>query len=280
MLRRRLSAPLRLGARQARGLSVTNAAITRPRMEEIVLVRHGESEGNVAFNRSVAGDHSLYSGAFLERHSSFWRLTDRGRAQALTAGEWLRDNCDLNYDGFYTSEYLRAMETAALLDMQQGRWRPEVMLRERDWGEYDLLDQLQRKNAYRQYEKRRRRESLFWAPPGGESLAQVVQRVDSVLLFTNRRYSGGRVILACHGELMWAFRLRFERLTQCAHACPAVDACGMGRGRHFARQWLLSPSLPPLPGHPPMEGVAPLALRPQTARSRREGQYGTACVTA
>ena len=26
--------------------------------------------------------------------------------------------------------------------------------------------------------------------------------------------SGGRVILTCHGELMWAFRLRLERLTQ------------------------------------------------------------------
>jgi hypothetical protein len=72
----------------------------RPRMEEVVLVRHGESEGNVAFNRSMAGDHSLYSGEFLERHSSLWRLTDRGRAQALTTGEWMRANVDLDFDAF------------------------------------------------------------------------------------------------------------------------------------------------------------------------------------
>ncbi len=31
-------------------------------MLELVLVRHGQSEGNVAYRRSLAGDHSLYSG--------------------------------------------------------------------------------------------------------------------------------------------------------------------------------------------------------------------------
>ena len=170
-------------------------------MEEFVLVRHGESEGNVAFNRSVAGDHSLYSGAFIERHSSLWRLTDRGREQAIATGAWMRSNIDVDFDGFYTSEYLRAMETAALLALPEAQWRPEVMLRERDWGEYDLASQHERREAFAQYEARRRRESLFWAPPGGESLAQVVQRVDSILLFTNRRFGGRRTIAVCHGEV-------------------------------------------------------------------------------
>jgi broad specificity phosphatase PhoE len=31
-------------------------------MLELVLVRHGQSEGNVAYRRSLEGDHSLYSG--------------------------------------------------------------------------------------------------------------------------------------------------------------------------------------------------------------------------
>ena len=62
-------------------------------------------------HRSLEGDHSLYAGEFLERHSSFWRLTDRGREQALKTGEWLRENVDGGFDGFFSSEYLRAMET-------------------------------------------------------------------------------------------------------------------------------------------------------------------------
>ena len=52
--------------------------LKRPRLEELVLLRHGESEGNVAYEASVAGDHSMYSGAFLERHSALWRLTEKG----------------------------------------------------------------------------------------------------------------------------------------------------------------------------------------------------------
>ena len=89
----------------ARGFAYKAAqSLTRPRMEEFVLVRHGESEGNIAFNRSVAGDHSLYSGAFLERHSSFWRLSDRGREQAAATGEWMRTHMDVNFDAHFSSE--------------------------------------------------------------------------------------------------------------------------------------------------------------------------------
>src|SRR4051812_39658497 len=78
-----------------------------------------------AYNRSWEGDHSLYTGAFLKRHSSLWRLTDRGREQARTAGEWLREHTRSSRDAdparahiesviyrYYVSEYIRAMETA------------------------------------------------------------------------------------------------------------------------------------------------------------------------
>ena len=213
-----------LRGRLCTGSANSNSSLgSRPRMEDVVLVRHGESEGNVAFNRSMAGDHSLYTGEFLERHSSFWRLTDRGRAQALTTGAWMREHMRTDFDGHFSSEYLRAMETSALLNVPDARWKPEVMLRERDWGEYDLASQYERRVAFRRYEARRRRESLFWSPPGGESLAQVVQRVDSVLLFTNRRFESGRVCFVCHGELMWAFRLRFERLTQLQYRQMQAD---------------------------------------------------------
>ena len=248
-----------------------DSKLKRPRMEEIVLVRHGESEGNLAFNRSVAGDHSLYADEFLERHSSFWRLTDQGREQALITGEWMRDNIDTRFDSFFSSEYLRAMETAALLDLPGAKWKPEVMLRERDWGEYDLASQLERRVAFRRYEGRRRRESLFWAPPGGESLAQVVQRVDSVLLFGNRRFSGGRVIMTCHGELMWAFRLRFERLTQLKYREMQADP-----------QVLLTPALPRPPTISPVSNLLLPALSASitSAGPRADPQLPSAPVHA
>ena len=82
---------------------------------DLVLVRHGESEGNVAFRQAHAGDHSLFNDGFLKRHSSRWRLSPHGVEQAHAAGDWLRQHVADSFDRYYVSEYLRAMETAGHL---------------------------------------------------------------------------------------------------------------------------------------------------------------------
>ncbi len=84
------------------------------------------------------GDHSLYSGEFLKRHSSQWRLTDEGREQAKIAGEFIRKEMKLLSEQHgsqfqlyrhYVSEYIRAQETAARLELPNARWFSEVFLR-------------------------------------------------------------------------------------------------------------------------------------------------------
>jgi len=60
----------------------------------------------------------------------------------------------------------------------------------------------------------RKRDSFFWAPPGGESIAQVCVRVDHTFNTLRRECSNKKVIIVCHGEVMWAFRVRIERLSQ------------------------------------------------------------------
>ena len=59
---------------------------------DIILVRHGESEGNVVHKASRKGDNRLFTPEFRDRHSRTFRLTDKGIAQAKTAGAWLRAN--------------------------------------------------------------------------------------------------------------------------------------------------------------------------------------------
>src|SRR5436189_55274 len=88
---------------------------------ELVLVRHGESEGNEAVRRARAGDESLLE-RLRQRHSSFWRLTDQGIAQARRSGEWLRDAFPEGFHRYYASEYVRAMETAAWLGLPEAEW--------------------------------------------------------------------------------------------------------------------------------------------------------------
>src|SRR5437588_11845816 len=106
---------------------------------DLVFVRHGESEGNVAFGHSHRGDVSHFTPGFLARHSSRWRLTERGVVQARTAGEWLRSHVGAAFDRHYVSDYLRALETAAHLALPDALWYREFYLRERDWGIFDLM---------------------------------------------------------------------------------------------------------------------------------------------
>ena len=81
--------------------SVVRTAVSGSRMRELVLVRHGESEGNVAYQRSKMGDASMYSGEFLRRHSGQWRLTDQGIEQAEAAGAWLRAHYPEGFERLY-----------------------------------------------------------------------------------------------------------------------------------------------------------------------------------
>jgi len=68
---------------------------------DLVLVRHGESEGNLAQRRSKQGDESDWSKDFKERHTSKYRLTDLGRRQAVVAGKWIKDNIGEKFDRFF-----------------------------------------------------------------------------------------------------------------------------------------------------------------------------------
>jgi NAD+ kinase len=183
---------------------------------DLVLVRHGESEGNVAYGLSKCGDHRYFEPGsdFLSRHGSKWRLTDTGRRQAETAGDWIQQNLGDRFDRYYVAEYLRAMETAAYLGLPEAEWHCEFYLRERDWGKIAVMSYEDRDRRYTEDMELRKLDSFFWTPPGGESMADLCLRIDRVLDTMHRKCSGKRVIVVCHGEVMWAFRVRLERISQ------------------------------------------------------------------
>ncbi len=181
---------------------------------DLVLVRHGESEGNVVNDRSKQGDDSLFTEEYYERHSSQWRLTDKGIAQAEAAGRWLRANMSVNFDRYYTSEYLRAIETAYHLNLPGANWFLEFYLRERDWGDLDVMPVKERNEKYAASMAAKKRDALYWTPPNGENMAGSCLRADRVIDTLHRECEDGRTILVGHGEIMWAFTIRLERLTQ------------------------------------------------------------------
>ncbi|MEO5928174.1 MAG: histidine phosphatase family protein [Patescibacteria group bacterium] len=181
---------------------------------DLVLVRHGQSEWNVAQHRSRQGDHSLFTPEFRERHSSTARLTPKGCEQAQRAGEWLREHfTDKRFHRHYASPYVRTMETAAHLGLPNVRWYMNLYLRERDGGDLEGLTDEERTIRYERSLKTRNAEPFYWTPPNGESVATICARVDRVLDTLHRTCSDKRVLIILHGEMMWAFRVRLERLS-------------------------------------------------------------------
>lgn len=185
---------------------------------DMVLVRHGQSLANLAIGKSRQGDHTDFSTEFREQHTSSIELTDLGRQQAVKAGQFLVSEFSGRdrpvFDRYYVSEYKRAKQTAGLLNIPGAEWFCEPYLAERDWGELDNLPEDERKERFGSNLKMRKTEPFFWRPPNGESLAGLCLRVDRMLDTLHRECSDGRVIIVCHGEVMRAFQVRLERLSQ------------------------------------------------------------------
>jgi broad specificity phosphatase PhoE len=189
---------------------------------DLVLVRHGESEGNEAVRRAKAGDESLLD-QVRQRHSSFWRLTDRGIAQARLSGEWLREAFPDGFDHHYASEYVRAMETAGWLRLPGAEWVLHPDLRERSWGDLDRLTPEERRERFAASLEEKATSPFYWRPPNGESMADVCARLVGILHVLRHECALGRAILVCHGEGMGAFRAKLEQMSQMDYARWSTD---------------------------------------------------------
>lgn len=202
--------------------------------EHLVLVRHGESEGNVAHRFSRQGDDRWMTPEFKARHSSQYRLTQRGWEQARAAGEWIRANIAEHFDAYYTSEYLRAMETSHGLNFPGVEWEASKYLREREMGRFDALSFTEREERYREAVADRERDAYYWVPPDGESMAALCLRMEKVLDTLHRETAGQRVLIVAHGDVIRALRVCIERVPQHLYTqLEDVPNCSVW---HYARR--------------------------------------------
>ncbi|TGN76798.1 histidine phosphatase family protein [Streptomyces bauhiniae] len=174
--------------------------MARPR--RIVLVRHGESVGNV--------DDSVY-----EREPDHaLALTDRGREQAEETGKHLREIFGDERVSVYVSPYRRTHETLDTfrLDPELIRVREEPRLREQDWGNWQERDDVKLQKAYRDAYGH-----FFFRFPQGESGADVYDRVGGFLESLFRSFEEPdhppNVLLVTHGLAMRLFCMRWFHWT-------------------------------------------------------------------
>ncbi len=184
---------------------------------DLILVRHGHSEGNCALEAAKTGDMSFMTDEFRQRSASDYRLTELGVQQARTAGRWIRDwqthEGVASFDRFYCSSFVRTRETAGLLGLDGAQWQLESLLRERDFGLWAGRDRGDIAERFPLSNEQKQRDRFLWRPEGGESTPDLDMRVRDVLASLAREMSGRRVVCVTHEDVMWAFRYRLEKLT-------------------------------------------------------------------
>ncbi|EAY23735.1 phosphoglycerate mutase family protein [Trichomonas vaginalis G3] len=182
---------------------------------DLVLVRHGAAEGNIAFAQSRKGNDELFTDKFMERHESKWRLTPEGKQQSIITGNYIKQNISPIFGAYIVSEYIRAMETAALLNLPNAHWIKNGFLRERNFGDLSGLSYREREERFSRALELRKRDAFYWKPPSGESLADLALRVDYIIgSIQHMSLTPSSVIIVTHFNVMQLFRTRIERIRQ------------------------------------------------------------------
>jgi len=182
----------------------------------LVLVRHGESVGNVAATRAEREAALVVDVATRDADTP---LSPRGEDQARALGAWLAQLPPSDRpEVVWCSPYVRARQTGGIALEAAGLDLPvhlDERLRDRELG---ILDRLTWRGVQERYpqeaERRRHLGKMYHRPPGGESWADVALRLRAALDDVQRREAGRRVLVVSHDAVVMLLRYVLEELTE------------------------------------------------------------------
>ena len=183
---------------------------------ELLLVRHGESAGNVAAAKAAADGAQVIEVASRDADVP---LSDTGIEQARALGTGLgKLSAERQPDAVWCSTYQRAQQTARLaLDTAGLRvpLRLDERLRDRELGVLDMLTVQGVEARFPEEAARRRWLGKFYhRPAGGESWADLALRIRSLMVDLERFQGADRVLLVCHDAIVMTFRYVCEGLDE------------------------------------------------------------------
>ena len=182
--------------------------------QSLTLVRHAESLGNVADRAArEAGADRLE----LDVRDADVDLSDNGARQAESLGRWFTSVAsDSRPDVIISSPYQRAHRTALITLGDSGvEVTVDERLRERDLGLFDGLTGQGIRSGYAEEAARRKKLGKFYyQPPYGESWADVVLRVRSLLADLRTGFGGARIWMFTHQAVIMSFRYVLEGMDE------------------------------------------------------------------
>jgi len=187
--------------------------------ERLWLVRHGQSQGNVA--RDAAHEAGL-DVIDLDIRDIDVPLSELGHKQAEATGRWfaaLPEN--ERPEILLASPYIRARQTAEAICNAgglAGGAKPTIIderLREREFGVFDGLTTRGIRERFPTEAAHRSKIGKFYhRAPGGESWADVILRLRSALNTINLHYADRRVLVVCHQVVVLCMRYVLEALSE------------------------------------------------------------------
>lgn len=187
--------------------------------QNLWIIRHGQSAGNVARDAAEAAGLSLIDIAARDVDVP---LSDLGKQQAIALGHWFATLPEPQRPTVVlTSPYARARATAQDLLDNAGIDTDEVILivderlREKEFG---ILDRLTRHGIVQKYpelgEQRSHVGKFYFRPPGGESWCDVILRLRSLLDTIIREHRSENLVVVGHQVIVNCFRYLLERMDE------------------------------------------------------------------
>jgi ribonuclease H / adenosylcobalamin/alpha-ribazole phosphatase len=204
--------------------------------DRLWIIRHGQSAGNVA--RDAAHEAALDRIAITGRDVDV-PLSRLGEEQADALGHWFASGRSSSWpegheddrpDVLLSSPYRRALQTARHFRDAGGAAADERIcmderLREKEFGILDGLTTHGIVNHFPEQAAFRRTLGKFYhRPPGGESWADVILRLRSLLDTVSLHYAERRVMIFAHQVVVLCLRYIIENLDE--QAILAIDREG------------------------------------------------------
>ena len=170
------------------------------RPKRIILIRHGNSEGNADRERyATTPDHAL-------------NLTTEGEQQALQAGQEIKQLIGEETVRVYLSPYTRTRQTYQQISQSIApnvdRVLEDPRLREQDWGHLRPTDQNEEIS-----QQRDNFSTFYYRIPDGESGADVYDRISTFLETVHRDFEEPdyppNALIVTHGFAMRLFLMRW-----------------------------------------------------------------------
>lgn len=162
-------------------------------MTRLILIRHGETDWNVEGRWQGQIDVPLNA---------------KGKRQARAVTESLRE---VPIDAIYSSDLQRALSTAQEIARIKGLpVQTDARLREIHQGEWQGMRITEIKAHYTERFAQQQRNPLTFAPPGGETVAQVKERVVAAVKDIVQRHPHQTVVIVSHGFALAVILVHFQ----------------------------------------------------------------------